>query len=139
MRLVTEIDGVAYYDDSKATNVSAVLAGLDGFARPFVLIAGGRGKGEDLRPLGELLRRAGRGLIAIGEARDEIAAAVKDAVAVAVVDDMQQAVARATAMARPGDAVVLSPACASWDMFEDFAHRGRAFCEAVRGLQRHRA
>jgi UDP-N-acetylmuramoylalanine--D-glutamate ligase len=134
MRRVAEIDGVTYYDDSKATNVSAVLASLDGFARPFVLIAGGQGKGEDLRPLGDLLRAGGRGLVALGEARDEVAAAVGDAVPVAVVDDMQQAVARAAEMARPGDAVVLSPACASWDMFDDFAHRGRVFAEAVDGL-----
>lgn len=131
MRRIDEIDGVAYYDDSKATNVSAVLASLDGFPVRFVLIAGGQPKGEDLDPLGTLLRRGGRGLVALGEARDDVAAVAPEGLPVAIATDMAHAVEQAAAMAEPGDAVVLSPACASWDMFDDFAHRGRAFAEAV--------
>lgn len=137
MQLVVESDGVAFYDDSKATNVASVVAMLDGFERPVVLITGGRAKrGDDLAPLATLLGAQGRGLIALGEAKEAMLDMARGVVPTQGVDTMREAVIAARAMARPGDAVVLSPACASWDMYESFAHRGRDFCDEVRQLTR---
>ena len=131
MQEVAERDGVVFYDDSKATNVASVLASLDGFERPVVLIAGGRPKGDDFEPLISLLAARGRGLVALGEAREELVSRAQGRVPVQPVDDMSQAVAAARSLATNGDAIVLSPACASWDMYDSFAHRGRAFRAAV--------
>ncbi len=137
MQLVMESEGVAFYDDSKATNVASVVAMLDGFERPVVLIAGGRAKrGDDLAPLTTLLGAQGRGLIALGEAKQAMLDMARGVVPAEGVNTMREAVLAARAMARSGDAVVLSPACASWDMYESFAHRGREFCDAVRDLLR---
>lgn len=130
---VATIDDVAYYNDSKATNVASVLASLDGFERPFVLIAGGRAKGEDLDPLRELLRRRGRGLVAIGESASRFLAMADGAVPTRHAIDMQEAVSMARDLARAGDAIVLSPACASWDMYANYGARGQAFVDAVLG------
>jgi UDP-N-acetylmuramoylalanine--D-glutamate ligase len=137
MELVAEAHGVAYYDDSKGTNVGAVVAALDGFPHPVVLIAGGRDKGGDYAPLAAALARVGRGVVLIGEAADRIAAAcagVLPPARVARAQTLEEAVAAAAAMAERGDAVVLSPACASFDMFRDYAHRGAVFRAAVRAL-----
>lgn len=134
MAAVRTVDDVIYYDDSKATNVAAVLASLDGFDRPLVLIAGGRPKGDDFAPLRDLLARGGRALVTLGEAAPAIAAAVGDRVPVTAASDMAEAVAIARTIARPGDAVVLSPGCASFDQFENFVARGRAFAAAVEAL-----
>lgn len=135
MEAVATVDDVVYFNDSKATNVAAVLASLDGFERPFVLIAGGRPKGDDFGPLAELLRGQGRGLVLIGEAADTIAAAAAEAAPTQRASDMADAVARARALAHPGDAVVLSPGCASFDQFPNFVARGQAFAAAVRALE----
>ncbi len=134
MNPLGERNGIAFYDDSKATNVASVLAGLDGFERPFVLICGGRAKGDDLTPLRELLRRQGRGLVAIGESAQKFLSMAEGVVPTVWAEDMHDAVREAVAMARPGDAVVLSPACASWDMYRSFVHRGQVFAEAVAAL-----
>ena len=134
MTFVRELDGVRYYDDSKATNVASVLASLDGFDRPFVLLAGGRAKGDDLAPLRDLLARQGRALVAIGESAERFAAIAEGVVPVARAASMPEAVARARALARPGDAVVLSPACASYDWFNNYGERGDAFARAARDL-----
>lgn len=132
MQLVAEHAGIAYYDDSKATNVASVVAMLDGFERPVVLIAGGRAKkGDDLAPIANILSAQGRGLVAIGEAKQAMLEMARGVVPTQGVETVAEAVLAAQAMAQPGDAIVLSPACASWDMFESFAHRGRAFREAV--------
>ena len=132
MQLVVEHEQIAYYDDSKATNVASVVAMLDGFERPVVLIAGGRAKkGDDLSPIAEILRARGRGLVAIGEAKTAMMEMARGVVPCEAVSTMTEAVHAARVMAQPGDAVVLSPACASWDMYESFAHRGRDFCAAV--------
>jgi UDP-N-acetylmuramoylalanine--D-glutamate ligase len=136
MQRVGERDGVTFYDDSKATNVAAVLASLDGFPRPFVLVAGGRAKGEDLSGLRPLLRAHARGLVALGEAADAFVALAHDLVPTQRATDMHDAVHRAISLARPGDAIVLSPACASFDMYESFAHRGRDFARVVAELGR---
>ena len=135
MQYVASHEGIAYYDDSKATNVASVVAMLDGFERPVVLIAGGRAKrGDDLTPIADILRSQGRGLVALGEASDAMMAMAKGVVPTRAVVSMEAAVHAAREMAGPGDAVVLSPACASWDMFDSFAHRGEVFCHSVRAM-----
>jgi UDP-N-acetylmuramoylalanine--D-glutamate ligase len=135
VELVGERGGVRYYDDSKGTNVGASVAALKGLAEArAVLIAGGRDKGGDYGPLVEALREKGRALVLIGEAADRIAGAVGDALPVERATSMDDAVARAERLARPGDAVLLSPACSSFDMFRDYHDRGQAFARAVRAL-----
>jgi len=134
MTFVRELEGVRYYDDSKATNVASVLASLDGFDRPFVLLAGGRAKGDDLAPLRGLLARQGRALVAIGESADRFAALADGVVPVARAASMPEAVALARGLARAGDAVVLSPACASYDWFNNYGERGDVFARAVHDL-----
>jgi UDP-N-acetylmuramoylalanine--D-glutamate ligase len=131
MELVADANGVAYYDDSKGTNVSAVVAALDGFARPVVLIAGGRDKGGDYAPLADVLARVGRAAVLIGEAADKMQAALTGKVPIERAGTMDDAVATARRLAKPGDAVVLSPACSSFDMFRDYAHRAEVFRAAV--------
>lgn len=135
MNLVGERLGVKFYDDSKATNVASVLAGLDGFERPFVLICGGRAKGDDLTLLREPLAKRGRGVVAIGESAEQFLAMAHDVVPSVRAGDMHEAVRLAASMAGPGDAVLLSPACASWDMYRSFVHRGQVFAEAVAALR----
>lgn len=136
---VADIDGVAYYDDSKATNVGASVAALDGLApsvRRVVLIAGGKDKGGDYAPLRERLAACGGGVVLIGEARPIIARALAGAAyPVEEADSLEAAVKRARALAQPGDAVLLAPACASFDMFRSYAHRGDVFQAAVHGIR----
>jgi UDP-N-acetylmuramoylalanine--D-glutamate ligase len=136
VELVAErADGVRFYDDSKGTNVGATVAALDGLSSPVVLIAGGDGKGQDFSPLAAVLARHARAAVLIG--RD--AALIETAVAgcgvpVEHAADLDIAVARAHALAQPGDVVLLSPACASLDMFRNYAHRAEVFVNAVRRL-----
>lgn len=134
MELVGDRDNVYYYDDSKGTNVASVAASVRGFPRPLVLIAGGVDKGGSYAPMLEALEGVCKGIVLIGKAAPLIrAAAEQHGVTYPVVDasDMHDAVARATALASSGDAVVLSPACSSYDMFQNFEHRGRVFRDAV--------
>jgi UDP-N-acetylmuramoylalanine--D-glutamate ligase len=135
---VAEIDGVVYYDDSKATNVGASVAALDGLAgsvERVVLIAGGKDKGGDYAPLRQRLERSGRAVVLIGEARPIIARALAGAAyPVETAESLEDAVVRARALAQPGDAVLLAPACASFDMFRSYAQRGDVFQAAVREL-----
>ncbi len=132
---VAEIDGVAWYDDSKGTNVSATVAALEGLGRKIVLIAGGDGKGQDFSPLEPALAAHGRALVLIGRDATRIEAAVADCgVPVIHAQDMDQAVRKAAVAARSGDAVLLSPACASFDMFRNYAHRAEVFALSVREL-----
>ncbi len=132
---VRDLDGIAYYDDSKATNVASVLASLGGFERSFVLIAGGRAKGDDLAPLRDLLAAQGRALVAIGESSEQFFAIADDVVPAARASTMADAVASARRLARPGDAVVLSPACASYDWFKNYGERGDVFAACVNALE----
>ncbi len=138
MELVAETEGVAYYDDSKGTNVGAAVAALDGFPRPVVLIAGGRDKGGDYAPLVDVMARVGRATVVIGEAADKIAAAFarQGRLPLERAQTLEAAVAAARRLARPGDAVVLSPACSSFDMFRDYAHRAEVFRAAVAQIAR---
>ncbi len=134
MELVGRLGDVVFYDDSKGTNVAAVAASMRGFPRPVVLIAGGLDKGGTYAPMFEALDGVARGMVLIGQAAPLIRrAAAAHGATYAVLDarDMHEAVALAAGMAQPGDAVVLSPACASYDMFQNFGHRGRVFRDAV--------
>jgi UDP-N-acetylmuramoylalanine--D-glutamate ligase len=139
MQRVRELDGVTYFDDSKATNVGATVAALDGLrerAGRVVLIAGGRDKGGEYTPLVPRMRDFGRAVITIGEAAPLIEAALRGAsYPVERAGDMADAVARARALAEPGDAVLLAPACSSFDMYRSYAHRGEVFCAAVDALK----
>ena len=131
-RLVAEHGGVRWYNDSKGTNVGATVAAIEGLGRPLVLLAGGLGKGQDFVPLASALRGRARAVLLFGEAAGEMAEAIGDAAPVERVGDLRQAVVRAAELARPGEAVLLSPACASFDQFSGFAARGEAFEQAVR-------
>ena len=133
---VAEINGVIYYDDSKGTNVGATVAALQGLGRPAVLIAGGDGKGQDFTPLSPVVAQHARAVVLIGRDADRIAAALKNCgVPVVRARDMADAVRQGAALAQPGDAVLLSPACASFDMFRNYAHRAEVFVGAVREQQ----
>jgi len=130
---VAEIAGRTFYDDSKGTNVGATAAALTGFTVPVVLIAGGDGKGQDFSPLRDAVCNT-RAIVLIGRDGPLIAAAIGDACAVHRAETMEQAVQLAYEMSQPGDAVLLSPACASWDMFRNYAHRAEVFIAAVQAL-----
>jgi len=124
--------GVAYYNDSKGTNVASTIKALESFAEPVVLIAGGKGKGQDFTPLGAAARGRVRHAVLIGADRDQLRAPLERAGAtVENAASMEEAVRAARAAARAGDVVLLSPACASFDMFKDFEHRGDVFKAAV--------
>ncbi|MEM8766932.1 MAG: UDP-N-acetylmuramoyl-L-alanine--D-glutamate ligase [Pseudomonadota bacterium] len=137
---VRERQGVAYVNDSKATNVGATEAALAGLGATLegdgriVLIAGGDGKGADFRPLQELVRRHVRALVLLGRDAPALAAALGSAAVTHAVADLDEAVATAAELAGPGDLVLLSPACASLDMYPNFAARGEHFTRAVEAL-----
>jgi UDP-N-acetylmuramoylalanine--D-glutamate ligase len=138
MRYVRSLSGVDYYDDSKATNVGAAVAALDGLSDrdgKVVLILGGRHKGGEYTPLAERMRTRARAALLIGEAAPLIAAALEGSrYPVEPVASIELAVARAHALAQPGDVVLLAPACSSFDMFRSYGHRGDAFQAAVLAL-----
>ena len=133
---VAEIDGVTWYNDSKGTNVGAAIAALQGLDRGdasrTVLIAGGDCKGADFAPLAPVLTQCVRSVVLIGRDAPAIAAVVPPGIEQMMAASMDEAVARAAACARPGDRVLLSPGCASFDMFSGFAERGERFMQAVR-------
>ena len=136
---IAEIDGVTWYDDSKGTNVGATVAALDGLGglndRKCVVILGGDGKAQDFSPLRDAVARHGRAAILIGRDGPLIGRAIETAgVPVETAADMDDAVRRAAALAQPGDAALLSPACASFDMFRSYEHRAEVFAAAVRRL-----
>ena len=134
MEFVAAVKDVLYYDDSKGTNVGATLAAVSGVTRPFVLIAGGDGKGQDFVPLKAALAGKARAVVLLGKDAALIEQALGNAVPVKSVKDMEAAVLAAAELAKAGDLVLLSPACSSLDMFENFEHRGRVFASAVRRL-----
>jgi UDP-N-acetylmuramoylalanine--D-glutamate ligase len=135
VELVAEAGGVRFYDDSKGTNVSASVAALEGFAAPVVLIAGGEGKGQDFSPLAPAVKKHARAVVLIGRDAPALGKAIAGTgVAVEHATTMEAAVAAAFALARDGDAVLLSPACASLDMFRNYGHRGEVFASAARAL-----
>lgn len=130
VEFVREFRGVKFYDDSKATNPHATLKALESMQGPVVLIAGGQNKGLDLKSLRTKVEKV-RAVVAIGEAAPEVEEAFVGAVPVVRAYDMEDAVRKAFALSEPGDSVLLSPACASFDMFRDYKHRGEEFKRAV--------
>jgi UDP-N-acetylmuramoylalanine--D-glutamate ligase len=136
---VRELRGVGYYDDSKATNVGAALAAIEGLgadiAGKLVLIAGGDGKGADFSALKAPAAKFCRAVVLLGRDAELLATALGDAAPLVRVKTLDEAVQRAAELAQSGDAVLLSPACASLDMFKNFEERGRLFAQAAEGLQ----
>ena len=138
LEFVGEIKGVRFFNDSKATSVDATLKALEAFADDsgkILLILGGRGKKTPYAPLAPLIRKRGRRLVLIGEDAPAIEAELKEAAPIVRATDMRHAVEQAFAAAEKGDLVLLAPACASFDMFESFEHRGRVFKDAVSSLK----
>jgi UDP-N-acetylmuramoylalanine--D-glutamate ligase len=134
---VAEIGGITYYDDSKGTNVGATIAALQGLGCKAVLIAGGEGKGQEFAPLNPVVAQHARGVVLIGRDAPLIAAALDGCgVSVERAADMDDAVHQAARLAHSGDAVLLSPACASFDMFRNYEHRAEVFVHAVQALRR---
>lgn len=127
-----EENGVLYYDDSKGTNVGAVVRALESFSRPVVLLLGGRDKEGDFATLAPLIRERVRAMVLFGEAREKINRLVGGAARTALAATMKEAVAAARGLALPGDVVLLSPGCASFDEFTDYKERGRVFQEMVK-------
>jgi UDP-N-acetylmuramoylalanine--D-glutamate ligase len=143
LEFVREVDGVKYYNDSKATNPVATIIAVRSFAAPIVLIAGGLDRGSDYMELLPLFRERLKGLVTLGETREKLAAVAELAglAKVEIVEPeedaesvLQQAVKQAAALAEPGDIVLLSPACASWDMFASYEQRGRIFKDSAHTL-----
>lgn len=131
---IADIAGVRFIDDSKGTNVGATIAAVAGLRQPLVLIAGGDGKGQDFAPLAAAVRGRVRHAVLIGRDAPRLAAAFDDACSCEFAASMPAAVAAAAAAAVAGEAVLLSPACASLDMFRDYRHRGELFAASVRAL-----
>ncbi len=134
LEFVREFDGVDYINDSKGTNVGAVIKSLESFSRPVILIAGGRDKAGDFTLLRKLIKEKVKNLILIGEAKEKIKKAVGDITDARYAGSLKDAVKMARGSSKKGDVVLLSPACASFDMFMDFEDRGRQFKKIVRGL-----
>jgi UDP-N-acetylmuramoylalanine--D-glutamate ligase len=130
--LVASRDNVRWYDDSKGTNVGATVAALNGMTSPVILIAGGDGKGQDFSELKPACLQHARAVVLIGRDAPLIEAAIGTAVTMRRARDMHEAVRFARELAKPGDVVLLSPACASFDMFRNYEHRAEVFCQAVR-------
>jgi UDP-N-acetylmuramoylalanine--D-glutamate ligase len=135
MQKVAEHEGILFINDSKGTNVGATVAAIAGMRRPVVLIAGGDGKGQDFAPLAPAVRERARAVVLIGRDADKLARAIAaTGVSVVRAAGMEEAVQAAFHAGRAGDAVLLSPACASYDMFRNYAQRGDAFMAAVRRI-----
>jgi len=134
MQWVADVDGVSYVNDSKATNVGACLAALEGLAEPAVLIAGGDGKGADFTVLADVAAKKLRAAVLMGRDAPVLEQTLSKVVATVRVENMKQAVTAARKLAQKGDVVLLAPACASLDQYKDYQERGRVFADAVRSL-----
>ena len=139
LEFVAEVGGVNFYNDSKATNVDATVKAIEAFPGPLIVILGGKDKGSPYAPLREPLRQRARLALVIGAAAEKIAAELGDAVALEHAGTMDRAVRIALDRAKPGDTVLLAPACSSFDQFENFEHRGRVFKELVGKLEKKSA
>jgi len=138
LEFVSEVNGVRFYDDSKATNVGATVRALDAFAEPVVLIAGGQDKGSDFTQLRSWIKEGVKRLVLIGQAADTIQKAIGAATDTVRAQTLDEAVKTAWDSSDPGDVVLLSPACASFDMFKNYAARGDAFKDAVKAITKRR-
>ncbi|WP_129776708.1 UDP-N-acetylmuramoyl-L-alanine--D-glutamate ligase [Peristeroidobacter soli] len=132
---VADVKGVRFVEDSKGTNVGATLAAVAGMPGSLVLIAGGQGKGQDFAPLAQAFRGKVRHVVLLGQDAQALDETLRGVATTEFAKDMNEAVRLAANAARPGETVLLSPACASLDMFRDYGHRGDVFAAAVRGLQ----
>lgn len=139
VKIINKINKIEFYDDSKGTNVGATVAALNGMPQPVVLIAGGDGKGQDFTPLAAAAEHKARAVVLIGRDAGRIADAIGKRVPLLRAADMEQAVELAFNAAKAGDAVLLSPACASYDMYRNYIHRAEVFAVAVAALQRRYA
>lgn len=135
LEFVAEIGGVQFYNDSKATNVDATRKALESFPGPLLVILGGKDKGSDYAGLRDLLQERAREVILIGAAAEKIAGQLAGAARIESAGTMERAVELARERAQPGDVVLLAPACASFDQFENYEHRGRVFKELVAKLE----
>ena len=135
LEFVAEINGVRFYNDSKATSVDATIKALDSFQSGLWVILGGKDKGSDYTLLADRLQQKARGVLLIGAAADIIETQLAGKVVTQRVGTIQRALDTAWALARPGDTVLLAPACASFDQFQSYEHRGTVFKELVRGLR----
>ncbi len=135
-QFIAQVNGVDYFNDSKGTNVGAAVASIEGLGSRYrlVLIAGGQAKGADLSPVADALVKVGRGAVFIGESAQDLLDMVAARIPTVLAQTMQDAVAQAAGIAQSGDAVLLSPACASFDMFDNYEHRGACFVDAVNQL-----
>ena len=134
LEYVATIKGVEYFDDSKATNVDATIKALESFPKNIHLILGGKDKGSDYTVLNDLLRERVKRVYTIGAAAEKIESHIKGAAEVVHAETLENAIRRASAVAEPGDVVLLAPACASFDQFQSYNHRGRVFKEVVQAL-----
>jgi UDP-N-acetylmuramoylalanine--D-glutamate ligase len=132
LELVGEWGGVSVYNDSKATNVASAVTALESLEPPLILLAGGRDKGGDYAPLRRAMEERVKAVILMGEAKDRMQEALQGAIPIHLVGGMKEGVKVAWRLAREGDTILLSPACSSFDMFENFEQRGRIFKEIVR-------
>ena len=135
LEFVATINDVEYYNDSKATNVDSVARALECFAKPVILIMGGRNKGSNFHVLKDRVHRHTKKLILMGEAKDELKSALNQSVSTQFAGSMEDAVFSAYRSAAAGDVVLLSPACSSFDMYASYAERGKSFCKAVKKLK----
>lgn len=131
---IADVQGVRYIEDSKGTNVGATLAAVNGMSGPLIVIAGGQGKGQDFAPLATAFRNKVKHVVLLGQDALQIDAVLNGVCSTEQVSSMEQAVQAAARVAQSGDTVLLSPACASLDMFRDYAHRGAVFAQAVKEL-----
>ena len=136
LEYVSTVNDVEYFNDSKATNVDAVVRALEYFSGRVILIMGGRSKEADFNSLRGTVRHLAKMIIALGESKEKIISSFNDIVPVNTALTMKAAVFIACEKAKPGDVVLLSPACSSFDMYDDYAHRGKVFCEAVKSLDK---
>jgi len=134
LEYVRELNGIKYYNDSKATNVNSVWYALQGFNEKIVLILGGRDKGNDYREIEAEVKKYVKHVIAIGESKQKVYDFFKRIVPVTIAGDMENAVYIASEAASKNDVVLLSPACASFDMFDNYEHRGKEFKRIVNNL-----
>ena len=135
MEKVDNISGVDFINDSKATNVDSTVWALNNTVKPAILIAGGRDKNSDYKTIAGLIRQKVKLMVLIGEARDKIRSALEGALPIREASSLEEAVRSGFKQAKPGDCVLLSPMCASFDMFDNYEHRGKVFKDAVRGLR----
>jgi len=131
---VGALRGIDFYDDSKATNVDSAIRSIQSFDRPVILIGGGRHKGSDYMPLVRAAAGRVKKAVFLGEAKDLMAVSFEGVIPFETADTMGDAVSKAFSWARSGDVILLAPACSSFDMFQDYSHRGRVFREKVEGL-----